>query len=61
MRRRTLDLKCPSRLALVGWMALALKEESSELALLALPSLVGLWIYVVVAFDRRMRNGENFL
>ena len=48
-------------LALVGWMAFAAVEKSSELALLALPLLVGLWICVVVVFDRWMRNGENFL
>jgi hypothetical protein len=48
-------------LATAGWLALSVAEGSSTLALLAIPLLIGLWIWAVVIFDgwRRTSGDRN--
>jgi hypothetical protein len=46
-------------LATAGWLTLSVAEGSSTLALLAIPLLIGLWIWAVVIFDRWTRTGRN--
>jgi hypothetical protein len=44
-------------LGVVGWMIWALAQGSSGLAILAVPLLIGLWIYAIVVIDRWAQAG----
>ena len=46
-------------LALTCWMGFAAVEDSSRLALFAVPLLIGLWICAIVAIDRWTRSGPR--